>query len=63
LKVKKHCYSGDKISESYGFGRKRKTTLDLKYQMLEIARGEKTGAAPTGSPIGIWGNDQVFRKR
>jgi len=47
LKLKKHCYSGDKISESYGFGRKRKTTLDLKYQMLEIARGEKTGAAPT----------------
>jgi hypothetical protein len=47
LKVQKHCYSGDKSSESYGFGRKRKTTLDLKYQMLEIARGEKTGAAPT----------------
>jgi hypothetical protein len=47
LKVKKHCYSGDKISEFYDFGRKRKTTLDLKYQTFKIARGEKTGAAPT----------------
>jgi hypothetical protein len=43
LKVKKHCYSGDKISEFYDFGRKRKTTLDLKYQKLKIARGEKQG--------------------
>jgi hypothetical protein len=37
------------FSEFYDFGRKgkRKTTLDLKYQKLKIARGEKTRAAPT----------------
>jgi hypothetical protein len=43
LKVTKHCYSWDKISELYDFGRRRKTTLDLKYQRLKIARGEKQG--------------------
>jgi hypothetical protein len=43
LKVKKHCYSGDKISELHNFGMKRKTTLDLKHEKLKIARGEKQG--------------------
>ena len=45
--MKKHFYSGDKISEFYDFGRGRKTTLDLKYQKLKIVRGGKSREAPT----------------
>ena len=53
FKVKKHCYSGDKISEFYDFGRKRKTTLDLKYHKLKIARGEKQGRLQHRIQLGI----------
>jgi hypothetical protein len=53
LKVKKHCYSGDKISESYDFGRKRKTTLDLKYQTLKLREVKKQGRLQHRLQLGI----------
>jgi hypothetical protein len=51
--VTKHCYSWDKISELYDFGRRRKATLDLKYQKLKIARGEKQGRLQHRLQLGI----------
>ena len=53
MKVTKHCYSWDKISEIYDFGRRRKATLDLKYQKLKIARGEKQGRLQHRLQLGI----------
>jgi len=53
LKLKKHCYSGDKISELHNFERKRKTTLDLNHEKLKIARGEKQGWLQHRLQLGI----------